>query len=195
MSETTKGELLYETQGRLYLLFSKYCCWKCENSSPILALGCVMKSHPILNDFEGSEFVFMKVGTMPNPISDYLKLSFPQFYKDYSRTQNETYYMNHCEHCGAKFGAHFTQEPTSRGGFFPTTIEEAAQILVRETSFFMTYQVRTIEDEYSGSFTGWDCDYFLGNELIWEHAKGSPLRHGAFFHEPVTTGFDESNKR
>ena len=51
----------------------------------------------------------------------------PTYHRDGSKTADGTYWMNHCEHCGAKLGDFYLHDEPG-DGFFVTTPESAADI-------------------------------------------------------------------
>lgn len=51
----------------------------------------------------------------------------PTYHRDVSKTAGGTYWMNHCEHCGAKLGDFYLHEEPG-DGFLVTTPESAAGI-------------------------------------------------------------------
>lgn len=101
-----------------YIAFSNRGCYKCKKISPVFTFACKNK--------KGHARVLYYIRHLSdNGQKAILKLS-ENYYYDIVSSGNP-YWMNHCEHCKAKFGDFETVEEFS-GSFSPTSKEEAQQI-------------------------------------------------------------------
>ncbi|MDC1502975.1 hypothetical protein N8559_07995 [Gammaproteobacteria bacterium] len=65
----------------------------------------------------------------------------PQYKLDFSHTTQDSYYLNHCPHCGYKQGDFYLSKP-SDGPFFPCTEEEALGLSISEIQSSGTFECR-----------------------------------------------------
>ena len=109
-------------------------CWHC--GSPTLVLGLAMpQSHEVLDDelpsdvwhcAGGNAFLFYVEG-LPDPVRDRLAALSPLFRRAASTVTLNSYWANHCEHCGTLLGDHELHcEP--EGPFMPSSEASAAAI-------------------------------------------------------------------
>lgn len=93
----------------LYLLKKWQICWRCEKSVPVYMLA-TDKSYAKEEDFRCNQNLQLLtyVMEMPAPLSEYLKEK--RYYPAYSKTINDTYYINHCRVCKAIQGDHFLHD-------------------------------------------------------------------------------------
>lgn len=102
-------------------------CWKCHKEArvvaPIASIGSVAIDDE--DDDEDSPgplvvneaTVLMDVETMSAELATRARSAVPTFRPDFSNTLGAGYWMNHCQHCGAKMGDFFLHmEPD--GPFF-----------------------------------------------------------------------------
>jgi hypothetical protein len=81
-------------------------CWKCEKESKVYALS------------ESGDKLLFNISSLSNEAVNTLTDISKTFYLDRSSMADTSYFMNHCEHCGAKIGDFYLHmEPD--GGFFP----------------------------------------------------------------------------
>lgn len=103
-------------------------CWKCHKSARVVAPIAPAGSKAIDDEDELPESlelheatVLMDVQRLSAGLSAHVRGKVPTFRPDVSRTLGYGYWMNHCQHCGAKMGDHFLHmEPT--GPFFSMPI-------------------------------------------------------------------------
>ncbi|MDN3224173.1 DUF5710 domain-containing protein [Pseudomonas nunensis] len=62
-----------------------------------------------------------------------LRLHTENYKPAYSKAARNTYYMNHCEHCGAKLGD-FYMHSEPGGAFFPTSPEQAEAMILHQVN-------------------------------------------------------------
>ncbi|EQD38077.1 DNA primase, partial [mine drainage metagenome] len=82
---------------------------------------------------------------LPTEIAGRLRTLAPLYRIEFSQTTEDFYWMNHCEHCGAKQGDFDTIEEHG-APFNPATAQEAAAILLRQ-----------IPEPFSASCGGHTC--------------------------------------
>jgi len=84
--------------------FDNYGCWKCGKTTKILMVSIVAFENDKLSFNE--RYYHNQLGFLPyledEEIGRFLTKTYPLFYKDHSRFDKSTYYMNHCQHCGIK---------------------------------------------------------------------------------------------
>jgi hypothetical protein len=118
------------TVPRAYVLTAPHQCHECSKQTRV---------HALL--LQGPFQVQGYPGVEPDDVSALLKYatSVPahllgvvateaegRWHLDASRTYGDRYYMNHCEHCGAKIGDHYLGEPED--AFFPLNARQLARI-------------------------------------------------------------------
>lgn len=93
----------------LYLLKKWQICRRCEKTTSVYLLA-TDKSYAKEEDFRCNQNLQLLtyVMKMPAPLSGYLKEK--RYYPAYSKTINDTYYINHCQVCKAIQGDHFLHE-------------------------------------------------------------------------------------
>jgi len=92
-----KGDKIY-----LYW-YNDYTCYKCNKDSEIVQ--AFIQKHDL--KVEGSYYLLELEYLKNKKIGEKIQKEVPLYYKDYSKTAEEKYYMNHCQYCGAKFGDWF----------------------------------------------------------------------------------------
>jgi hypothetical protein len=73
-----------------------YDCWKCDRSTKVFAIGS-----------DDTEELLMNVTAISDAVKNELVAVSKVFFFDKSNMTEESYLMNHCEHCGAKLGDWF----------------------------------------------------------------------------------------
>lgn len=86
----------------LYLLKSFYSCYRCKKESEVFSL--VVKKFMLFNEVHEHPYGYSYITELSCNIKEAIACFTNKFYRDYSKTTKTNYYMNHCEHCGAKFG-------------------------------------------------------------------------------------------
>lgn len=103
-----------------YLFRSSEDCWKCGATCRVVAVA----------SGEKEPFVLSQITEMPEEILLAVTAINPAYERRLSRTADTEYFMNTCG-CGAHFGDFFLYTEPG-GAFFPTEIDEAAEIEVIE---------------------------------------------------------------
>ena len=85
------------TLDSLYLVQSHHNCWKCSNEYRVFCLS-------------DRQSYFSFVTRVSKSVYLILKEKCPTYRKDYSKTVEYRYYMNHCSHCNAKSGDFFLHQ-------------------------------------------------------------------------------------
>lgn len=122
-----------------FLARSTEICWKCSSSTHVF--GFVLPSgHAALEPGDGpdgwvlhnNEIGIPRYITYLAPAVTTLMKSVSRHYRtDFSNTTKSSYWMNHCEHCGAKQGD-FQMFCEPGGAFFPMDKAEAAAIKLQK---------------------------------------------------------------
>ena len=146
-------------------------CRKCHVANSVYAIGVKPADLTSIDDGEMPFILLDSVEQMPPALSQHLLKACPHYKRDYSKTANLTYYMNHCAHCGSSFGDFYLHNEPG-GTFCPTEKEEAAKIRLFSTEF-VTRFVSTLETssvELDPHMEGFKGEIGL-NDLIWSYAK------------------------
>jgi hypothetical protein len=121
----------------VYIFSSINFCWRCEKETRVVGLGVqkikVEQDDDYTEEINSKELICLLyfIDYLPCSILEKIKVRFKKYYYDYSRTVESKYYMNHCEHCGAKLGDFYMYcEPG--GSFYPTSEFEASCIKLEE---------------------------------------------------------------
>jgi hypothetical protein len=118
------------TVPRVYVLTAPHQCPECSKETRVHALllqgPFQVQGYPGVGADETS--ALLKYATsIPARLLDALAIeSEGRWHLDASRTYGDRYYMNHCEHCGAKIGDHYLGEPEE--AYFPLTEEQTRRI-------------------------------------------------------------------
>jgi len=110
---------------KLYLVESTEICWKCKSAIPVFTFGCAS------SEKEDSFFVTAFVHTAPDDLIRAIKKRSQNYFLDYSKTANTTYYMNHCPRCNAKIGD-FYMHYKPGNSFYPESKNDCSQIIIYE---------------------------------------------------------------
>ena len=142
----------------IYLLRSSQTCWGCNTNQEVIAIATrhLEESDPDALH-EGDEPVVLEdIQKMPGSILEYVVRVHPNYEKRQSKTSGSSYYMNTCK-CGAHFGDFYLHSEPG-GAFFPTSEDEAKQILIEEIPLTGTFD--------------FVCNYGMGTgSFIFEHAQ------------------------
>jgi hypothetical protein len=122
----------FNVRAPTYLIASGHRrCWKCNGEIAIYALA--VKPPFERRDGAGqwqpgtSLAVLSYVESLQKRIRDHLMLIAPRYFRDASLWHRRPYWMNHCEHCGAKIGDYETTEsavaPLNVGRLRPPNVE------------------------------------------------------------------------
>lgn len=111
----------------VYLLTGLGVCHACGQRTRLFTLMALppIEFEDAQDDDGGDEegCMLSYVGRMPKPLDEQVLARTDGLWRpDFSVTAGAGYWMNHCEHCGAKQGDHFVQEPN--GPFWPYTEAE-----------------------------------------------------------------------
>lgn len=115
-------------------------CWRCSRETRVFAIMLPaghavldVDDDPACDEWQVAEepTVLSYIGQLADPIPERLRALAPHYRRDFSQTTGSSYWMSHCEHCGAKQGDFETIDEYD-SPFSPVTPERAAQILLRE---------------------------------------------------------------
>lgn len=117
----------------VYLQTALHDCHACGRSTPVYALLLV---GPFAIEGEvdlAVELTDDSTATLPNPVhlpdavaAFATQHSGGRFRTDFSRTEERPYWMNHCQHCGAKIGAWYVHN--AGAPFFPLNASDFPSI-------------------------------------------------------------------
>lgn len=127
----------------IYLIEGLTTCYnpECKETIRVLALAAsgqeprksVMKflyksqQEIYVRDICATPIMLTYIQHLPNEILKSIQSKYPQFHLDNSKTIDEPYLMNHCEHCGYKQGDHYLYE-VKGAPFNPQTDREAQDL-------------------------------------------------------------------
>jgi len=93
----------------IYVFIIKRRCWKCGRETDCICIGTdssidvgTRDSSRYLN-YNKNTLLFYEVKTIPQNFAAYLKEKH-NYFPSYSKTAKKTYYVNHCNYCGALQG-------------------------------------------------------------------------------------------
>ncbi|MFQ5865861.1 MAG: DUF5710 domain-containing protein [bacterium] len=158
----TEDDCHLRARAPIYLVETSEICWVCDRVTPVITLA----SHGIedkTKDWSLNEFcTFEYIQFIPPKLEKFLRKRFPNYFKDFSKTTNSYYYMNHCS-CGVILGDFYLHsEP---GAAFCPVTEEACQCI------FLT------ELKHEGDMPVLASYAVSSNDLIFHHANRKPLSH------------------
>ncbi|MDO8903226.1 hypothetical protein [Hydrogenophaga sp.] len=105
------------------LVMAETQCWNCKASTPVSSLRAHAVTGPEGNSVEGVRIT--NAADLPADLKQAIHAVNPNFRKGFSRTAEQTYFANHCSHCGALQGDFYMyMEPD--GPFFAGTVPEGA---------------------------------------------------------------------
>lgn len=122
-----------------HLVTTARACWRCGVSTPVY--GFVLPAgHEVLqldeddaalDYWESADYpsLLSYIGYLTPPVVARISARAPHYRLRFSTTTALRYWMNGCEHCGAKLGDFFIFEEPGQG-FLPFTAEQARQITV-----------------------------------------------------------------
>jgi hypothetical protein len=116
-------------------------CWKCHKQTAVFGF-LLDKGHDVLTDYDcpnsGRYVQFWEhvevpatldyVSHLPDAMQKRMASLTADFYPDRSNMASSTYWINHCEWCGAKQGDFYIHEEPGPGGFVPVCVKEASKI-------------------------------------------------------------------
>jgi len=101
-----KFKLKKRDKIRIYC-YDKYICYNCNKENEIIHVY-LERNNESNKEEDNQNIGLIELDYLNNDnIGKKINKLFPYFFKDHSKTAEESYYMNHCQHCGAKFGDWF----------------------------------------------------------------------------------------
>lgn len=138
----------------VYLLRAEGECYSCKKATPMFALMALPPMHEEGAEGFGDEdeCMFREITEMPANLLQSIRANAgPWFRNDHSRTASTSYWMNHCQHCGAKQGDFFVHGP--EGPFWP--YDETQMDAIHATRFDGPFRFRDPSTAYSGAMVDW----------------------------------------
>lgn len=141
--------------GSVYLLVGRGECYACKRSTRLFAFMALPPFELVGDqdeamDDEGS--LLKEVVDMPASLRSVVaQVTNGKWREDFSRTADQTYWMNHCEWCDAKQGDFFVQG--ADGPFWPYSEEGLAAI--EATKIEGPHTFAAAETSYSGAMADW----------------------------------------
>jgi hypothetical protein len=145
---------IIRTCDSIYLLSSSMECYSCRKPSPIYALMLLppFASSDADDDWDEDECMVRHIETMPSTIVEALgSRTSGKWRRTDSITLQETYWMNHCEHCDAKQGDFYVHGPD--GAFWPN--DEAEMDKIQAERFAGPHDFVDGDMSYSGAMIDW----------------------------------------
>ena len=123
----------------IYVLESSSSCWSCGCETPVVALAVDHLDGQEVEDEESCLILLSSIEVLPAELVNLLGQRYLFLRKRYSKSAGRRYFMNHCS-CGAPLGDFFLHSEPG-GAFFPTSPEEAEQIVLRELPLSGSFKV------------------------------------------------------
>lgn len=129
-----------------YVMKSLSDCWKCNAVSSVFSFK-LPEEHEEFEPVEDDEDEFALdrnlgewkshglrstvsyVNSLPPRVQKQIRRFTENFKLAYSKKAGSRYFMNHCQHCGSKFGDFFMHNEPG-GAFFPTSPGQASQMIL-----------------------------------------------------------------
>jgi hypothetical protein len=103
---------------KYYIVSGQHTCWKCKKETKVWSLQLYKENKkPSYNSF------IYYINDLLDDVLSEINRHTKYYKKDYSKTLNGYYYMNHCEHCSMKIGDFGLYEEPD-GGFCVTCSED-----------------------------------------------------------------------
>jgi len=132
LCEQTSVTLRY-TSTQFSILHSITDCWRCGNTSLVIALLAAVLDREYEDAYDQNSeqpSVFANVELLNPEAACILRTEYPRYRPDYSQAQRQRVYMNHCSECGAKLGDFYLHnEPNA--AFWPLDAVSAAELVMR----------------------------------------------------------------
>jgi hypothetical protein len=149
---------------RIYLVTGYRTCWKCNNDTKVFSIGTDKFA------YLDKQWKFYPVFYLINNINQYssnfknvLNFTNEKFKKMFSKTINQEYLMNTCEHCSALQGDNFLYNEVD-SVFSPMNEHEASNMTINKIDI-------DIDIGISGDIFNSCNNGKNSNEIIWKGAK------------------------
>lgn len=149
-----------------YIAKSNRQCWKCKKNTEVITLAtrslCYYDDENNLFKHEYLSLTFLSyIENLPQNLYNEINKQFNYYKKSYSKSTENSYYINHCKNCNVKLGDFFLhEEPGS--AFFPITNDEMSSIMLYEFKSYEDYIVSASFDYLSNA----DTIYNLASKKI-----------------------------
>ena len=141
--------------GSVYLLTGRGECYACKKATRLFAFMALPPFEAIGDQEEAMDddgSMLKEVVDMPDSLKAIVaEQSDGKWREDYSRTADETYWMNHCERCDAKQGDFFVQG--ADGPFWPYS--DAGMEAIEATKVEGPHTFPWADTTYSGAMADW----------------------------------------
>lgn len=145
---------IIRTCDSVYLLTSSMECYSCRKPSRVHALMVLppFASSDTDDDWDEDECMVRHLETMPSTLEDAVASRVSGRWRPTaSITLQETYWMNHCEHCDAKQGEFYVHGPD--GAFWPNN--EAEMDNIQSERFAGPHAFIDGDMNHSGAMIDW----------------------------------------
>ncbi|HSG40293.1 MAG TPA: DUF5710 domain-containing protein [Thermoanaerobaculia bacterium] len=133
-------DTVLQVSAPIYAVESSSPCWSCGREISVVALAVEHLDGQEQDDEEKCLIVLSEIEELPPELLRLISSRYSSLKMRYSKTANRRYFMNHCS-CGAPLGDFFLHsEPGA--AFFPTSPEEAEQIVLRELPIVGSFKVK-----------------------------------------------------
>jgi len=142
------------TCDSVYLLSSSMECYACRKPGLVYALMLLppFASSDAEDDWDEDECIMRHIETMPSTVVEIVaSRTSGKWRRTDSTTLQETYWMNHCEHCDAKQGDFYVHGPD--GAFWPN--DEAEMDMIQAERFSGPHEFLDGDMCYSGAMIDW----------------------------------------
>lgn len=161
------------TCAAVYLLQGDSECWVCKKQTRMFALMALppLQCHGYdIDSVDKDGSMLNALEALPETLVRAIAPTVGRGLRvDHSGTRDESYWMNHCEHCDAKQGDHFVHGPN--GPFWPNDDEDKQA--VQASRIDGPFEIPGEHSGYSGAMAAW---------RDWKHGvqrpKGLPRKRG-----------------
>jgi len=154
---------IYITEN-IYLITGYRDCWKCHNSTKVYSIGA--DKFIYLDDqwkFYPAFYLINGIKLYSKNFADILKLTNDKFKLLFSKTVNEKYLMNTCEHCNIQQGDNFLYDEFE-AVFSPNNRTEVEDMIIKKISLELDIGLKG--SLFYSIVNGMDT-----NAIIWNGAK------------------------
>lgn len=129
-------EEAYIVKDYFYLIFGTKTCYRCNQPTSVIGFGIenyaevidpnVYDTDSPISWQSGTIHIVPFIDNLPSGVYKYLEDKF-HFYNSYSKTIDDYYFANHCEHCNALQGSYFLFDEVD-SPFFINSVADVQQL-------------------------------------------------------------------
>lgn len=126
--------------AQVYLLQKLLPCWECKEEIQAVSVAIEPLETSPVDDH--SFFILNNITQLPEKLLARVSELAPQYKLTFSRRLGSSYFMNHCDKCGAPFSDYYLHE-TPGAPFSPITEDEAKSVKLIKMDFPIYYEKET----------------------------------------------------